>query len=195
MLGAYRTSRCSYFFAEGDVLAFGGKGFVSEIIKIFTLGEVSHVGLVTRFDDRIVLAESTTLCNVPCLHCGKKHEGVQLTDIQARIDAYDGKVWLYPLKNFLNPAQRRFLHEFLNKQLEKPYDSTGAVESAGNLAAEVQGEINGENLDKVFCSELTAGGLRSVGLFITENASKWNPSRLIRHLRLQGLVNRRVRLK
>lgn len=36
---------------QGDVIAFSGKGHVSELIKLFTLSSVSHVAIVIKSTD------------------------------------------------------------------------------------------------------------------------------------------------
>lgn len=88
----------------GDIVAFGGVGTFSKIIKIFTRSKVSHVGIVMETkmlleegaqQGKIVhIIESTTLSSN-----GKK--GVQinaLSDRLSEIESSGGSAWILPLR-------------------------------------------------------------------------------------------------
>ncbi len=73
----------------GDVIAFGGKGHFSEIIKFSTFSDVSHVGVILqtriaedetgRFFNQII--ESTSLHGF---------NGVNISRFSDRLETYDG---------------------------------------------------------------------------------------------------------
>ncbi len=72
-----------------DVIAFGGKGHFSEIIKFVTRSVVSHVGVIFQVDRKgeqfkNLVIESTSL------H-GKA--GVQINFMSQRVRSYEGDVW------------------------------------------------------------------------------------------------------
>lgn len=96
----------------GDIIAFGGVGIFSKVIKFFTRSEVSHVGIVMEnkmsFEGDsqpgkiVYLIESTTLNKN-----GKK--GVQvnaLSDRLAEVEADGGSAWVL------------FLHENIRKEVD-----------------------------------------------------------------------------
>jgi hypothetical protein len=62
----------------GSVVAFAGKGIVSAIIDLatFQLPDVgiSHVGILAEYKGDVILFESTTLNDQPCLIQGKRVE-------------------------------------------------------------------------------------------------------------------------
>ena len=81
----------------GDVIAFGGKGNFSEIIKWATRSSVSHVGVIMQ--SRMILdgnvqpgffnqvIESTSL---------EGFSGVTISRLSDRIRHYDGDIWWLP---------------------------------------------------------------------------------------------------
>jgi len=81
----------------GDVIAFGGKGHFSEIIKFATFSSVSHVGVILqtkipeddtgRFFNQII--ESTSL---------NGFNGVNVSRFSDRLSTYEGELWWLPLK-------------------------------------------------------------------------------------------------
>ena len=80
----------------GDVIAFGGKGHFSEIIKFSTFSDVSHVGVILqtriaedqtdRFFNQII--ESTSLHGF---------NGVNISRFSDRLETYDGELWWLPI--------------------------------------------------------------------------------------------------
>ncbi|MCP4338005.1 MAG: hypothetical protein GY799_03775, partial [Desulfobulbaceae bacterium] len=82
----------------GDVIAFGGKGHFSEIIKFATFSTVSHVGVMLqtkvvedgsdRFFNQII--ESTSL---------NGFNGVNISRFSDRLNSYDGDLWWLPLRD------------------------------------------------------------------------------------------------
>jgi hypothetical protein len=83
---------------QGDLIGFGGTGFVSGGIELFTRSPLSHIGIVLdtqvsiggqpQQGHVIMLIESTSLN-------GKS--GVQINRLSERVSNYPGKVWWLPL--------------------------------------------------------------------------------------------------
>lgn len=172
----------------GDVIAFGGKGHFSEIIKFATLSDVSHVGVILqtkvtddttgRFFNQII--ESTSLHGF---------NGVTISRFSDRIDTYEGEVWWLPLKDEIRNKSfdsAKFYNFLFNQAKErKAYDVPQAIKSAldvlDNLPFEARGPgFNSEDFSKFFCSELVAAGLEQAGTVGTVNASEVTPIDLCR---------------
>lgn len=172
----------------GDVIAFGGKGHFSEIIKFATFSEVSHVGVVLhtkipadehgRYFNQII--ESTSL---------RGFNGVSVSRMSDRIDSYEGELWWLPLQDEIRTSKfdqvkfYDFLFDKAQKRIE--YDLPQAIKSAidvlDNLPFGMHGpSYNREDFSKFFCSELVAAGLEVAGAVDTVNASEVTPIDLCR---------------
>jgi len=159
------------YLKSGDLIAFGGKGAVSRLIKLKTSSKVSHVGIVletnTDYCDRniVQLIESTSL--------GDGFAGVQINKMSTRVKQYEGEIWILPMndKTRLNLNLKDYI-TWLTSQTGKAYDTPGAI-GAGldGLFPDTQ-----EDFSKLFCSELVSGGLQA-GNAIDEsvNASEETP--------------------
>ncbi len=172
----------------GDVIAFSGKGHFSEIIKLATLSEVSHVGVIlhtkmpadegSRYFNQII--ESTSL---------NGFNGVNISRFSDRLNTYDGEIWWLPLREDLQatPARHKAFFDFLFDQAEakKRYDLKQAVKSAVDIGDDLPFGLNGpgynkEDFDRFFCSELVAAGLEKAGVVGAVNASEVTPIDLCR---------------
>jgi hypothetical protein len=143
----------------GDLVFFGGNGFVSRFIRFMTRSKYSHVAIVLKSEDeRVVLMESTTLDTGN----GKKIRGVQRTYLSERIATYDGLVDIAPLS-------RSVRFDFDAKQCEEKllslegeeYDALGAGLAGLGQYLRIPGR---GRLDSLFCSELADAGHRAGGL-------------------------------
>ncbi|KAA3659891.1 MAG: hypothetical protein DWQ10_07900 [Calditrichaeota bacterium] len=172
----------------GDVIAFGGKGHFSEIIKFATRSEVSHVGVIlqTRVldadDDRFFnqIIESTSL---------NGFNGVSISRFSDRLASYEGEMWWLPLNDTVREKkfnQKRFYNFLFNQAKDrKEYDLPQAIKSSldalDNLPFGIQGPTyNKEDFSKFFCSELVAAGLEQAGSVGKVNASEVTPIDLCR---------------
>ena len=170
----------------GDVIAFGGKGNFSEIIKWATRSTVSHVGVIMQsrmvidgdvqpgFFNQII--ESTSLNGL---------SGVIISRLSDRIKRYNGEIWWLPL----SPAAHKKLKytKFFNwclHQKGKPYDTPQAVKSALDALDKVPilGGVtyNVEDFSKFFCSELVTAALKKGGVIKKINSSEVTPIDLCR---------------
>jgi len=173
----------------GDILAFGGKGRFSEIIKWAIRGPVSHVGIVlqtqivggehddTRHFNQVI--ESTSLN-------GKN--GVTINRVSDRINHYDGELWWLPLsKEIRQRLDGRSFFDFLFKQDGKPYDMPQAIKSGIDI--ELFGKdwaSADEDFAKFFCSELCAAGLEAGNAIDDINASEVTPKDLVQFALYSG---------
>lgn len=172
----------------GDVIAFGGKGHFSEIIKFATFSDVSHVGVILqtkitddttgRFFNQII--ESTSLNNF---------NGVTISRFSDRLNSYEGELWWLPLRNEIREAkfnQKAFYDFLFDKAVKKiEYDMPQAVKSALDVLDTLPFGAHGpgynrEDFSKFFCSELVAAGLEKAGSVGTVNASEVTPIDLCR---------------
>jgi hypothetical protein len=170
----------------GDVIAFGGKGNFSEIIKWATRAHVSHVGVIlqskliiddqpqTGFFNQII--ESTSL---------NGFSGVTISRLSDRLFAHNGEIWWLPLsaKTRKNLVNKNF-YDFLLHQEHKKYDMPQAVKSALDALDEIPiiGNLthNVEDISRFFCSELVAAGLEAGEAIPSLNSSEVTPVDLCR---------------
>ena len=176
-----------YQFKPGDIIAFSGRNFLSDIINIGTYGvprwSISHVGLVTSdgYSNKLIVEA------LPA--------GVEANYLYPIIGGYNGRVWVYPLYRKLYLHEEDRLSKSLADSLGIPYDKLGAGRSAGFLFSSIQALFRGQDLSTFFCSELIADKLSGIGIHPVTNASKWNPNRLVRDLRNDRVVRKPIRLK
>jgi hypothetical protein len=181
----YEESRS--MMQPGDVIAFGGKGNFSEIIKWATRAPVSHVGVILqtreldeseRFFNQII--ESTSLHGF---------NGVAISRFSDRLDSYEGEMWWLPLRQELRTTKfnRKAFYEFLFNQAKerKPYDMPQAIKSALDAMDQLPFGVHGstynrEDFSRFFCSELVAAGLEKAGVVGPVNASEVTPIDLCR---------------
>lgn len=195
----------------GDVLGFSHGGMLGVTINLATLGVpfwgLSHVGIVTRQGDGkllyneqsaacielLVVCESTVLAFHPCLATNRDVAGVQIQPLCRRLWSYQGKVWSYRLRRPLTAQSEEKLMQFCHSHLGKSYDAVGAFRARGAGFGWLEKRLRSEDLSSVFCSEFAAAALRHVGVFDTDNASRWNPNALCRALVRRGVVHVPVR--
>jgi len=157
--------------SPGDVLAFGGNGFISDTIKLVTGCPASHVGVILQsnvptlegvFINQII--ESTSL--------GEGFAGVKINRVSDHIRDYDGEIWCLPLATRIKEdLDQGIFFSFLLDQVGKKYDSPQAIGSALDFIPD-----NREDIDLLFCSELIAAAFEEVGIIGEINASEQTPA-------------------
>ena len=191
----------------GDVIAFGGKGHLSEIIKFATFSSISHVGVMLqtkipedntgRFFNQII--ESTSL---------NGFNGVNVSRFSDRLNTYEGELWWLPLRKEIRESsfdKTKFFNFLFNQAKErKPYDMPQAIKSAVDALDNLPFGLNGpaynqEDFSKFFCSELVAAGLEIAGAVDSVNASEVTPIDLCRwsiyedsYFQLKGESSKRI---
>lgn len=159
----------------GDIIAFSGCGYFSELIRVATRSAVSHVGLVISVtpqgssNDFNLLAESIF------------KEGVRMINLSQKLKSDDLAVWWLPLSN----SSREHLNintmtEWLLRNEHKPYDMEQVMQSAvdDNDRSPIRSTYNIEDFSQFFCSELISGALEAGGLIKSINASEVTPADL-----------------
>lgn len=172
----------------GDVIAFGGKGHFSEIIKFATFSNVSHVGVIlqTRVADNQADRYFNQIVESTSLH---GFNGVNISRFSDRANTYEGELWWLPLRKEIR--ETRFngeeFYDFLFNQARdrRPYDMPQAIKSSLDKLDELPFGLRGpthnkEDFSKFFCSELVAAGLEKAGAAGTVNASEVTPIDLCR---------------
>lgn len=165
----------------GDVIAFGGKGNFSEMIKWATRSTVSHVGVIMQskmlFEDEVQkgffnqVIESTDI---------NGFSGVSISRLSDRLKSYDGNIWWLPLSTGAHAKlKRKEFFDWCLHQKGKPYDMPQAVRSAVDTLDKVPiiggATYNIEDFSKFFCSELVAGALEKGGVVNNINSSEVTP--------------------
>jgi hypothetical protein len=183
----------------GDLFGFSGHNLISATINLATYGvpywSLSHVAIVGPWQGRPVLFESTTLDDLPDLMTGKRVEGVQAHDIDARIKSYAGRVWHYPLTRPLFSHEYLRLQAFLYAQAGKKYDEVGAFRAGGLGWSALENLLHPAAKNALFCSEYCAAAHNQIGIFPTAYAARWSPNHLKRAERRMGLLTRPTRRK
>lgn len=183
----------------GDLIGFSGHNLVSATINLATYGipfwHLSHVGIVGEHDGELLLFESTTLNETPCVIQRRQVAGAQSHRIASRIAGYRGKVWHYPLSRPLLPFEFNRLNKFLRRYIGRDYDTIGAFRAGGIGWSWIESKLHEQNLESLFCSEYCVAAHAHVGVFRTDHAGRWNPNRLCRTERHRGILLKPWRIK
>lgn len=169
----------------GDVVAFSGKTRISGFIQLFTGSNVSHVAVVLEaptVTSSGLMIESTSETLLP-----RKNEpdGVLISKIDERLAEYKGNIWLLPLSEEIRASSdwTRF-REFLEEQRGKKYDRWQMVKLINSPLFRVPllGRLfrNRENFNRLFCSELVSGALRSARVVRGISPSNTTPRQVAR---------------
>lgn len=184
---------CAPELKSGDIIAFSGASFYSDLINVATYGiprwGISHVGIMGEArDGRLLLFESTEHGGLPCEITGAPFNGTQAHRFDAVREAYQGKVWHYPLYRLLYDHERQRLAQFLMETIHTPYDEMGAFRSAGVGLSWIESLFREQDLTTIFCSEWACAAHTAIGIFHTDNVSRWNPNRFVRRERRRGIL-------
>jgi hypothetical protein len=178
----------------GDLIGFSGYDLSGLVINLGTFGipfyNISHIGIIAEHHNKLMLFESTTLCELPCLIQGEPVSGAQAHCITSRIDNYNGRTWHYPLSQGLTCDQSYNLTEYLLKDIGKEYDMLGAIRSGGWLFSSIENWFRGQDLNNLFCSEWVASAHHHIDLFRTRSSSRWNPNSYVRETYRRGITNK-----
>ncbi len=161
---SYTSIRSS--LKTGDIVLFSGTSAVSSLIKLFSGGKWSHVGMVLRigeFDDAVMLWESTTLTNIPDRTTGAAIKGVQVVPLSQRIRNYDGEVNIRHLGKPITKPMYRRLAKLRHELSRRPYERN-ELELLRAAYDGPFGKSPGEDLSSIFCSELVAEAYQCMGL-------------------------------
>ncbi len=150
----------------GDLVLFSGKGGISDLIKLFSGGKWSHVGMIVvipEFDNAVLLWESTTLSNVADVETSLKVKGVQLVPLSQRVKTYGGEVSVRQLSKPITDEMATSLAEARKALSRKPYERS-ECELLKAAWDGFLGDSKGEDLSSLFCSELIAEAYQAMEL-------------------------------
>lgn len=155
---------------QGDIIAFEGTSFLSNLIKLFS--SITHIAIVLKSKLKSggilnSIIESTSL---------EGHSGVCINQLSKRIHGYNGRIWWLPIDRELHKkGDWDNFYNWLKMQRDKEYDSFQAIGSVFDLLWH-----NEENFDKLFCSETGTEGLEKANIVKNVNASEVTPIELCR---------------
>jgi hypothetical protein len=143
--------------------------------------------------------ESTTMSRRPCLESKTPVQGVQVHAVADRLRDYcqTGHVDLYrltPINRLAADEIRNMRSDLIQWFIEERigYDAAGAVFSGTRLIRSLD-KLTGilvPRMESVFCSQLIAAELMSLGRMNRDNPQRYNPGRLLRVLVQQGTYTR-----
>ncbi len=182
----------------GDMVGFSSFSLLDIGINLATRGipfyHISHVGVIAN-DFAPVIYESTASDIGSCIIQKERVKGVQAHFLTQRIEAYKGKVWLYPLARSLSFSQKRKLCNYLDSQIGVQYDTLGAFRSR-DLSILEKIIFRKPDLHSLFCSEYCGEAHKVIGVIDPEvNCGKLNPNKLIRLEKALGIVNNGIRME
>ena len=187
----------------GDLIFFAGSACVpSRIIAAATCtpaqlfrGEwISHVGIVFAHQGRLLLAESTTLSESPCVLAGRCVRGVQAHAQADAIAAYRGKAWIGRVGHWsrLSESESRKLTDMVLSLAEAPYDELGAVLAGTHWLKRL---LVGEDASRLFCSEFCAWLLKHLNRWDWDASGRHTPAGMARGGPRTGRTERLERAK
>lgn len=163
----------------GDVILMHGDFPGSVLIELFEGSTWSHSGMIVRAADigkagvypDLLFWESNTLTNLPDLIDGKGKTGPMLVDLEQRLitnarDFKEAEMTYVPVSINRQPADWTALWKFMNSPVHQA-TFPSELEMAWE---EIEGRVfrKQSRLDKVFCSELVAGSMQSMGWMGTD---------------------------
>lgn len=153
----------------GDVVLFSGKGWSSDVVRLFTRSCWSHVGLVVRdlAHTEPLLLEANTLSEVSDVRTGRQMPGVSLVALTDKLHAYEGRVVIRRWHGEESVDHRREkLAALAHDLLHRPYCNYVASWICRGLRTLPRG---------MFCSELVAEVYRRAGWLPAD----FNPARAV----------------
>ncbi|MEQ3722992.1 hypothetical protein [Alcanivorax sp.] len=170
----------------GDLLLFSGRGFTSDVIRVFTRSPWSHIGMVLHLPGQPepLVLESTTLSESPDITLGHPVAGVALVPLYSKIRDYPGAVAVRRRHGpNLSERQQRMVARMARRLLHRPYKNYVLCNALDVLT----GFTRRPDQRGWFCSELVAELYRRLGwLPLDTRSSTLVPGHFgSRHMRLQ----------
>lgn len=184
-LTTYHSHRSSIL--PGDLIAFSGRGRYSDIIRLATGSNVTHVGIITHalvggLDYPTVEIFESVKHRI-CPDTGRPVVGVIRSRLSDVVEHYDGLIWHLRLSSFARPLFDPFAAtEFLMSLCGMPYDLPQAVLAGINRLTNNRDKALHavEDYSALFCAELAAGAYKAAGVLPDDlNASGITPACLI----------------
>lgn len=162
----------------GDIILFSGHGAISNLIKLFTKSEWSHVGIALRNGTTdLYIWESTTLSDVDDVIDHIKKKGVQLVSFAERTEKYHGKIAVRHLQGVtMDDAEADALKQLIIELENRPYEEHLIDLLKSSVDTYGKEWHNEGDLSSLFCSELIATAYQHLGLLNkTEVADEYTP--------------------
>lgn len=159
------------YLKTGDIVLFSGKQAISAAIKWMSRSKWSHVGMVYRLEDLILLWESTMISDITDFDSNEAVRGVRLVVLSECVKQYDADIVVRHLKVDWTDKMNRALTAFRRKVRGRPYEKS-KVELIKAAYDGWLGE-NREDLSSLFCSELIAETYQQVGLLPDVKDGGW----------------------
>lgn len=175
-------------YKSGDLIFFWGNDNLSRLISWITWGP-SHVAIIVKYNNQLLLAESTTLYNKPCVAQEKIVSGVQLHHIAERIEDYkNGKIQHCPLSGdcSLTNIQCDTLENIITDNLGVIYDSKMAILSATPFLK----MLPYPDKSSLFCSAFVARTYQIINRMNWSNPEIYSPAGLRRSLLWSATIER-----
>ncbi len=152
-------------FQTGDIILYGGRSFLSYLIKLFGWSPWSHVGIVVKLSkfDKLLFFQTTPSKRLKDVILKKNIQGVQINFLEDFIKNEDGTVAWRRLKAARNEELRDGLQEYISDSIGKPYEKDLLEIARANYDGPLGGNEE-ETLDSLFCSELVAEAYQQMGL-------------------------------
>ena len=153
----------------GDLVFFSGKSHSSTLVKLSTSSHWSHVAMVYRDGDRVLLWEAATLRNIPDYDSGKVVRGVRLACLSDYLNQYDGDIAVRHLDVERTDEMLQAFAVFREQVRGRPYEKDlleKVLAACDFLWCE-----NVEDLSSFFCSELVAETYQRMGLLSEDKPS------------------------
>lgn len=190
-------------FAPGDIIAFDGASAISNVIKLATYSRWSHVGIIANItraqllagrpvgsiapkildawpkEGRLLLIESTTLCDSPCEITGLPIRGVQAHEPESRVKAYEGSVYRLPISRDweFSESEANQVAMYLLSKIGTPYDGVQAAMAGGVWLK--RWFWNPEDWNRAFCSKLVCGLFKRLQRFPMQNCNLVSPAQVV----------------
>lgn len=146
---------------SGDLLLFSGKGFISGVVRLFTGSRWSHVGLVMREGEQLLVLESTITDESVDTVLGEAVRGVQVVSLIDKLGAYEGTIALRRLEIDVRPET---LDEEI-REIASMWRYRGYKDFTVNLLLDLfSPRRRPQRVDRMFCSELVAEVYKRLGV-------------------------------
>jgi hypothetical protein len=169
------------FMKPGDVIAFGGIGTLSDLVKATTRSTVSHVGIIQK----AAAAGADALLIEATVHAdpGKKDPEWRVAprSCKAVVDVYERDVWWLPLQGHRRAQfDQTGFDKFMQSIDGRPFDVLGGGGVLLNQRIRKLFDLDifdgGDDQTLLFCSELVAAALTAAKMVAAVNPTDISPA-------------------
>jgi len=162
----------------GDIVLFAGAYAESRMIRFFSGGKASHVGIVVRsYYDEDIRQNIVEILEANHDEYYPDVNGVVQSRLSDRLPFYKGDVWILPLRDeFRQKMDFEKFDTFLMGEVGKEYDMATRWKSAIDFLDKFGLSNNEEDLQQYFCSELIGAAYKMAGGLPHINPSEVSPA-------------------